>query len=115
MRPNSPAMMARVAHGLLRIKNRKLLDLNFIKELLDKVVKLTPNNAMVYHDLGLYYEKYKNVSRGDCCTFWITFYALCLQISITTLFYDSQFIVCKYYLTIVFTNNKHQEKKVLLK
>lgn len=55
-------MMARVAHGLLRIKNRKLLDLNFIKELLDKVEKLTPNNPMVYHDLGLYYDKYKNVS-----------------------------------------------------
>lgn len=80
MRPNSPSMMARVAHGLLRIKNRKLLDLNFIKELLDKVVKLTPNNAMVYHDLGLYYEKYKSVSWGDCCTFWITFYALCLKL-----------------------------------
>lgn len=62
MRPNCPAMMARAAHGLLRIKNRKLLDLNFIKELLDKVEKLTPNNPMVYHDLGLYYDKYKNVS-----------------------------------------------------
>lgn len=55
-------MMARVAHGLMRIKCDEVIDSDYIRHLLLTLVETTPNNSMAVHDLGMYYVKFEKVS-----------------------------------------------------
>jgi len=65
IRPNCLLLKSRVAHGMMRIRDREARNISFVKQLLDEVVEETPGNSTVHHDLGYYYETFeKNTEKA---------------------------------------------------